>query len=174
MTPPLGTIKHLAGFFGADNFSFKVNDGNADSPAAMVSLGVQGLPDFVLIQPSPVIRAGKAITFNFTALAQNGFSSPISFACSDLPPFSTCSFSPATATPNDIGVPVAVRIQTNSGDGSGGSNSLAGSQDLSSTNTSSLQDGGKTPPGTYVVTVTATTADGTNVHVLPLIFTVIN
>lgn len=176
LVPATGAVVYTPapGFFGDDDFSFKVNDGSADSPPGVVRVAVQGLPDFRLIEPSPTIRAGKAIIFNFTALAQNGFSSPISFACSDLPPFSTCSFTPATITPNLVGVPVAVRIQTNQGDGTSTGGTLAGSQDPSSAGTSSLQDSGKTPPGTYVVTVTATTADGTNVHVLPLIFTVIN
>jgi sugar lactone lactonase YvrE len=176
--PATGAVVYTPapGYFGDDQFSFKVNDGNADSPEGVVRAVVQGLPDFSLIEPSPTVRAGKSITFNFTVLALNGFNSPVSFACSDLPPFSTCSFSPATATPDPIGVPVMVRIQTK-GDQNGGTGTLAGSEGasaISATQVSATQDSGKTPPGTYVVTVTALTADGTKTHVMPLIFTVVD
>jgi hypothetical protein len=148
-----------------------VNDGVDESVLGTVSVFVQPLPDFQLIEPSPTIRAGESITFTFTALAQNGFNTPISFACADLPPFSTCTFSPATITPDPAATHVTVRIQTSVGRGDTlhGGNDPNGSPDIPS--------GGnphETPPGLYTMSVVASAADGSRVHAATLVFTVIS
>jgi hypothetical protein len=119
-----------------------------------------------LIEPSPTIRAGESITFSFTSLAQNGFNMPISFACADLPPFSTCAFSQATITPDPAGSNVTVRIQTSvaprGGDDSNGS--------------PDIYSGGnphETPPGLYTMSIVASAADGSRIHAATLGFTVV-
>jgi hypothetical protein len=154
------------GFTGGDQFTFKVNDGVDESVLGTVSVFVQPLPDFQLIEPSPTIRAGESITFSFTAVAQNGFNTPISFACADLPPFSTCAFSQATITPDPAGSNVTVRIQTSvaprGGDDSNGS--------------PDIYSGGnphETPPGLYTMSIVASAADGSRAHAATLGVTVV-
>lgn len=167
--PETGAVLYTPapGFNGGDQFTFKVTDGVDESFPGTVSVFVQPLPDFQLIQPSPTIRAGESITFTFTALAQNGFNTPISFDCADLPPFATCTFSAATTTPDPAGTNVTVRIQTSVAP-RGGDNSNGSPEMYSGGNPH------ETPPGLYTMSVVASAADGSRVHNATLVFTVIS
>jgi N-acetylneuraminic acid mutarotase len=46
------------------------------------------------------MKAGGSGTVSFTVTPSNGFGSSVGFACSGLPAGTTCSFNPATVTPN--------------------------------------------------------------------------
>jgi N-acetylneuraminic acid mutarotase len=51
--------------------------------------------------PSSItVSSGGQVTTTLTVTPQNGFSSPVSFACSGLPTGASCSFSPSTVTPS--------------------------------------------------------------------------
>ncbi|MBZ5489699.1 MAG: FG-GAP-like repeat-containing protein [Acidobacteriia bacterium] len=57
------------------------------------------------------IKAGQSATFTITISPVNGMNSPVTFACSGLPAASSCTFSPASVTPN--GSPVSTTLTLN-------------------------------------------------------------
>jgi hypothetical protein len=48
---------------------------------------------------SATIRAGQSATFNLTVTSVGGFNNAVIFACSGVPPYAGCTFSPTSATP---------------------------------------------------------------------------
>ena len=60
---------------------------------------------------SATIKAGQTATFTITINPVNGMNSPVTFACSGLPAASSCTFSPASVTPN--GSPVSTTLTLN-------------------------------------------------------------
>jgi hypothetical protein len=60
---------------------------------------------------SATIKAGQTATFTITISPVNGMNSPVTFACSGLPAASSCTFSPASVTPN--GAPVSTTLTLN-------------------------------------------------------------
>jgi hypothetical protein len=62
----------------------------------------QPTPDFLVsVNPTSLtIVAGQSGMATFTVTPENGFNSPVSFACSGLPAEATCSFNPPSVTPN--------------------------------------------------------------------------
>jgi hypothetical protein len=58
------------------------------------------------------IKAGQSATFTITISPVNGMNSPVSFACSGLPAASSCTFSPATVTPNGSPVSTTLTLST--------------------------------------------------------------
>lgn len=78
-----------------------------------VSPGTTGTADYSLSTPSPsslTLQPGKSATVNLTVTPQNGFDSPVSFACSGAPADVTCGFSPATVTPSGSAVSSALTV----------------------------------------------------------------
>lgn len=67
-------------------------------------------PDYTITASpsSATIAAGSSATFTFTVTPVGGFNSPISLGCSGLPAMATCTFAPATLTPN--GAPVTSKL----------------------------------------------------------------
>jgi hypothetical protein len=61
---------------------------------------------------SATIKAGQAATFTITISPVNGMNSPVTFACSGLPAASSCTFSPASVTPNGSPVSTTLTINT--------------------------------------------------------------
>ena len=61
------------------------------------------LADFSLTASpvAPIVSAGQTANLNVTATGVNNISGIITFACSNLPQFASCSFSPATTTLNN-------------------------------------------------------------------------
>ena len=49
---------------------------------------------------SATIRAGQSATLNLNVTSLGGFNSAVTFACSGLPLYATCTFSPASVTPS--------------------------------------------------------------------------
>jgi VCBS repeat protein/Big-like domain-containing protein len=85
------------------------------APATATSTLVVGNPngDFnIAASPSgATIKAGQTATFTITINPVNGMNSPVTFACSGLPAASSCTFSPASVTPN--GSPVSTTLTLN-------------------------------------------------------------
>jgi Chitobiase/beta-hexosaminidase C-terminal domain/Legume lectin domain len=76
--------------------------GDTNSAVASAAYTITALPNFAL-SASPAtltVDSGENATVALTVTPENGFNSPVSFACSGLPTGSTCSFSPATVTPS--------------------------------------------------------------------------
>jgi sugar lactone lactonase YvrE len=71
-------------------------------------------PDFAIAtNPATAsIRAGQSATFTFTVTPGGGFNSAVSFSCSGLPALSTCTFTPASVTPNGNPVTVTLAVKT--------------------------------------------------------------
>jgi N-acetylneuraminic acid mutarotase len=72
------------------------------------------LPTFTLAtsQISLTISSGGQGSVNVVVFPQNGFNSPVSFACSGLPSGASCTFNPATVTPAGSGVTTTLTIST--------------------------------------------------------------
>jgi sugar lactone lactonase YvrE len=71
-------------------------------------------PDFAISAnpASATIRAGQSATFNFMVTPAGGFNTAVSFSCSGLPALTTCTFTPASVTPNGASVPVTLAVKT--------------------------------------------------------------
>ncbi|HEY6945142.1 MAG TPA: chitobiase/beta-hexosaminidase C-terminal domain-containing protein [Candidatus Acidoferrum sp.] len=71
-------------------------------------------PDFqVSVSPTTLtIVAGQSGTATFTVTPQNGFNSPVSFACSGLPSEASCSFNPASVTPSGGAATSTLAVKT--------------------------------------------------------------
>jgi hypothetical protein len=86
------------------------------APATATITFVVGKPssDFTIAASpsSATIKAGQTATFTITISPVNGMSSPVSFACSGLPAASSCTFSPATVTPNGAPVSTTLTVST--------------------------------------------------------------
>jgi hypothetical protein len=61
---------------------------------------------------SATIKAGQSATFTITISPVNGMNSPVTFACSGLPAASSCTFSPASVTPNGSPVSTTLTVST--------------------------------------------------------------
>ncbi len=73
-----------------------------------------GTPDYT-VSASPgsaTVKQGQSATFSIAVAPQTGFSQPVSFACSGLPALATCSFSPASVTPNGGSVTTTLTVTT--------------------------------------------------------------
>jgi len=115
-----GTVLYTpaASFIGSDSFTFTVNDGNAQSTLAVVTIVTSTPPppppDFT-ISASPTIstvRAGQSATITFTLTPVNSFNNSVSFACAGLPALTTCTFTPPSVTPNGSPVQSTLVINT--------------------------------------------------------------
>jgi Chitobiase/beta-hexosaminidase C-terminal domain len=71
-------------------------------------------PDFeVTVNPTSLtIVAGQSGQATFTVTPENGFNSAVSFSCSGLPAEASCSFNPASVTPNGAAVTSTLTVTT--------------------------------------------------------------
>ena len=71
-------------------------------------------PDYQISIPSgrATVAAGQSAAYNISITPQGGFNGTISFACSGLPSASSCSFNPATLTPNGSATSTTLTIAT--------------------------------------------------------------
>jgi hypothetical protein len=78
---------------------------NASGSPQQVGLSGTGMsaapPDFTIsVTPgSASLNSGQSAAFKLSIAASNGFTKPITFACSGLPSAASCSFSPVSVTP---------------------------------------------------------------------------
>jgi hypothetical protein len=79
-----------------------VANGDTNSAVASAAYTISSPPNFSLgaSPASLTIDSGDQGTVTLSVTPQNGFDSPVSFACSGLPAGATCSFAPATVTPS--------------------------------------------------------------------------
>ena len=73
-----------------------------------------GAPDYSVSIPnsSATISAGQSATINIDVAPQHGFSGAITFSCTGLPANSSCSFNPASVTPNGSAASTTLTIST--------------------------------------------------------------
>ena len=95
-----------------------VSDVSGQAPQSIV-VGLSGststTPDFSVTSTSSsaTVTAGQAATFSLAVSALNGYSNPVTLACSGLPSGASCNFSPNPVTPNDSApTPVTLTINT--------------------------------------------------------------
>ncbi|MGC1462912.1 MAG: kelch repeat-containing protein [Terracidiphilus sp.] len=82
------------------------------SPVASATYSLN-FPTFTLLltgSASLYASSGGQTTTTLAILPQNGFSSPVTFACSGLPSGASCAFSPATVTPSLYGSTATLTI----------------------------------------------------------------
>src|SRR5207244_5907748 len=94
-TPPSVTYVPAANYHGLDSFTFKANDGTADSNTATVSLTINSVND------APVARAASYTTPPNTPLTKQLVASdvdgdPLTYAITTLPNKGTVTVNPAT------------------------------------------------------------------------------
>ncbi len=86
----------------------------ATSPTMVEDVRVSVPGDFA-VNASPqsaTIKAGQTATFTITINPINGMASAVTFGCSGLPAASSCTFSPASLTPNGSPVSTTLTINT--------------------------------------------------------------
>lgn len=90
-----------------------VSNGHPASSVATAGYAI-ALPDFTLgVNPGfDVARSSQDSAFTLTVSPINGFSQPVSFACSGAPAGQSCNFSPATITPNGAPVMSTMALST--------------------------------------------------------------
>ena len=88
---------------------------NAPSNSHIVTLTVTGSPDFsvALVPASVTVSSGSSASSSVSITPVNGFADATTFSCSGLPSFSSCLFSPASATPNGTAATSTLTIATN-------------------------------------------------------------
>jgi Chitobiase/beta-hexosaminidase C-terminal domain/Legume lectin domain len=79
-----------------------VATGDSNSAVASAAYTISSPPNFTLSASlvSLTVESGNQGTVTLAVTPQNGFNSPVSFACAGLPTGATCSFAPATVTPS--------------------------------------------------------------------------
>jgi N-acetylneuraminic acid mutarotase len=86
-------------------------DGFSPSPVASASYTINlAPPNFTLATSTTrlIVRSGTTGAVTLTVTPQNGFSSAVNFACSDMPPGTDCTFSDRTVTPS--GAPATTQL----------------------------------------------------------------
>ncbi|HEY2364220.1 MAG TPA: FG-GAP-like repeat-containing protein [Candidatus Angelobacter sp.] len=113
--PSTQPVKFLPPLLGTFTVSAEYTGDAVLAPSTASATFVVGNPngDFnIAASPSSAtIKAGQTATFTITISPVNGMNSPVAFACSGLPAASSCTFSPATLTPN--GAPVSTTLTLN-------------------------------------------------------------
>jgi len=79
-----------------------VDSGDTNSAVASAAYTITLQPNFELSasEPSLTVNAGGQAALMLTVTPENGFNSPVTFACSGLPKGATCSFDQDTVTPS--------------------------------------------------------------------------
>jgi uncharacterized membrane protein len=82
--------------------------------ALTVTTAAPGTPDFSIsaTPPTATIHAGQTASYSISASALNGFSGPVTLACSGLPAAATCSFNPNPLAPASNGATATLQIAT--------------------------------------------------------------
>jgi arabinogalactan endo-1,4-beta-galactosidase len=107
-TSALGVGPHsITGVYSGDT-------GNAGSTSAAVQLTISPAPDFSLSlsSASATIAAGSSASVTVSVTPVGTFSASTAFACSGLPAYASCTFSPASVTPNGAAATTMMTIAT--------------------------------------------------------------
>jgi len=87
--------------------------GYADSPmaTAVYTINLPAASFALTASPSSmIITSERPASFTLTVTPENGFTQPVSFACSGMPSEVGCTFSPSTVTPNGAAVTSTMTI----------------------------------------------------------------
>jgi hypothetical protein len=84
----------------------------ASSTSSAVTVTIQADFGISLSSTSGSATAGKSVMTAISITPSGGFNQQVSFSCSGLPAGATCSFSPATVTPNGSAAQTTLTIQT--------------------------------------------------------------
>jgi hypothetical protein len=106
----VGTHSLTAAYGGDTNFAAST------SSAVSVTVTAPVPPDFTisLSTATASVNPGGTATSTISIAPSGGFNSQVSFACSGLPAYTTCSFSPATVTPiGSAAVSTTLTLATN-------------------------------------------------------------
>jgi hypothetical protein len=89
----IGSYSITAVYSGDANFT-----GSVSSTLSQV---ITGVPDFSLSTAASTltVQLGQTGTLGLTITPTNGFNQTVTFSCTGLPSYATCSFSPASVTP---------------------------------------------------------------------------
>lgn len=115
---PVGASISIPSNIQNKTYSITVNTQDADgAPQHSTTIPVTVGGDFEIIpiplEESLTIQAGQPAPFNFNVTPMNGaFNNSISFSCSGLPAASSCSFSPASATPGNTTDSITMNVAT--------------------------------------------------------------
>jgi hypothetical protein len=85
------------------------------STSTTLTVTIQALPTDFAVSLSPgsgSVTAGNSLTTTVSITPLNGFSQSVNFSCSGLPSGTSCSFSPATATPAGGAAQTTLTLQT--------------------------------------------------------------
>jgi hypothetical protein len=106
---PVGADSITASYAGDAHFA------GATSSSVNVTITAPIAPDFsIAINPAALtVGQGSTGSVVLTITPTGGFSQPLQFSCSGLPANSSCTFSPATVTPNGAAVVSTLTISTN-------------------------------------------------------------
>lgn len=122
---PEGLSKYQFGFsvIGVGDW-----DGDGVDDFAVSAPGVPGLVPLPCVPPpckpnpqwgtvdafptSATIKQGQSATFTLTVTPTNGFNQAVAFVCTGLPAGASCSFAPATVTPNGGPVTTTLTVTT--------------------------------------------------------------
>ena len=86
---------------------------NSSVVSAMYTISAPASDFQVSVSPTTLtIVAGQTGTATFTVTPQNGFNSPVSFACTGLPAEASCSFNPTSVTPSGSAVSSILTVST--------------------------------------------------------------
>jgi len=88
------------------------NNAASTSAAVTVTVAAAGAGTYTMAVSSSTLNvtAGQASTLTVTLTPANGFNSPINLGCSGLPQGVTCTFTPASVTPNGAPITSTVSI----------------------------------------------------------------
>jgi hypothetical protein len=92
-----------------------VDSGDTNSAVASAAFTITLQPNFVLSasEPSLTVNSGGQAALMLTVTPENGFNSPVTFACSGLPSGATCSFDQDTVTPSGDAATTQLTISIN-------------------------------------------------------------
>jgi trimeric autotransporter adhesin len=105
----------------------EIMDNAAPIPQAITLVGTAQAFSLSASPSSARVSVGGSATYTISVAPLGGFNAAVSFSCSGLPAGASCSFSPASVTPN-------------------GSSAISSSLTISTTGSASAP-GGRTPPG---------------------------
>jgi hypothetical protein len=97
--------------------SYSAQDASGNTAQQIVTVTVahdQGVSDYTVdaFPTSATIKQGQSATFTLTVTPTNGFNQTVAFVCTGLPAGASCSFAPATVTPNGGPVTTTLTVTT--------------------------------------------------------------
>jgi large repetitive protein len=117
-----GVISGTPAASGTFSITVYAKDSSADGPfigSAAYTLAVTAAaPGSFIVAATPamaMVSAGQSATFTVTMTPSNGFTAPITLACSGLPAESTCAFAPKSVTPEGGAATTTMTIATTAG-----------------------------------------------------------